>query len=102
MAGVAVIKLSSISGSDADSIMNQIKSIAQQLNIKVRGPIPLPTKHIIQTTRKTPAADGSHTFERWELRVHKRMIKVFASDQALHQILRITVPDTVQIEISLS
>ncbi len=102
MTGKAIIKLSSISEKDADSIMSQIKSIAEQLNIKVKGPMPFPTKHIVQTTRKTPGADGSHTFERWELRIHKRMIEVFANDQALHQILRITVPDTVQIEISLS
>jgi len=100
--GVAIIKLISTNRKDADSIARQIKSIAQAVNVKSRGPVPLPTRRISQTTRKTPAADGSHTFEKWELRIHKRLIQIDGSEQALRQVMRIPVPDTVQIEISLS
>ena len=100
--GLAVIKLVSTNPKDVDSIANQIKAIAKSLNVKSRGPVPLPTRRISQTTRKTPAADGSHTFEKWEMRIHKRLIKIDGSEQALRQIMRIPVPDTVQIEISLS
>ncbi len=102
MAGIAVIKLSSISQKDADSVMQQIKSIATASSVKFSGPVPLPTKHISHTTRKAPGADGSHTYEKWELRVYKRLIQLYANDQALRQVMRIPVPDTVQIEISLS
>ncbi len=99
---IAIIKLVSVNIKDADSIAKQIKSIANSLNVKSRGPIPLPTRRISQTTRKTPAADGSHTYEKWELRIHKRLIQIDGSEQALRQVMRIPVPDTVQIEISLS
>jgi small subunit ribosomal protein S10 len=99
---IAIIKLISTNMRDADTIAKQIKSIAVSLNVKSRGPIPLPTRHISQTTRKTPAADGSHTYEKWELRIHKRLIQIDGSEQALRQVMRIPVPDTVQIEISLS
>ncbi len=99
---IAIIKLVSINRKDVDSIAKQIKSIAQSLNVKSRGPVPLPTRRISQTTRKTPAADGSHTYEKWELRIHKRLIQIDGSEQALRQVMRIVVPDTVQIEISLS
>ncbi|MCL4411336.1 30S ribosomal protein S10 [Candidatus Marsarchaeota archaeon] len=102
MVGVAVIKLSSISQKAADSVMQQIKTIAMSAGVKFSGPVPLPTKHISHTTRKAPGADGSHTYEKWELRVHKRLIQLYANDQALRQVMRIPVPDTVQIEISLS
>jgi small subunit ribosomal protein S10 len=98
---LAVIKLVSTVAKDVDSIAKQIKTIATSLNIKSKGPVPLPTRIISQTTRKNPTSDGSHTYERWELRIHKRLLQIDGSEQALRQIMRIPVPDTVQIEISL-
>jgi small subunit ribosomal protein S10 len=99
---VAVIKLVSTRAADVDSIAKQIKAIVQSINVKCKGPVPLPTHVLSQTTRKSPGKTGSHTFERWEIRFHKRMITIDGSEQALRQIMRIPVPDTVQIEISLS
>lgn len=97
----AVIKLEGIAAEDIDNIAKQIKSIAATIQIKSRGPIPLPTRLISQTTRKAPGGDGSKTYEKWQMRVHKRLIVIEGSEQALRQIMRIPVPDTVQIEISL-
>ncbi len=99
---IARIKLSSLSYKDADSIMNQIKNIAESPEINVKGPIPFPTKKVTQTVRKAPNGSGSHTFERWQMRIHKRMIQINANDQTLRQIMRIHVPDSVQIEINIS
>ncbi|MEM3875890.1 MAG: 30S ribosomal protein S10 [Candidatus Micrarchaeaceae archaeon] len=99
---VASIKLVSTKAKDIDAISKQIKTIANTLNIKSRGPIPLPVHNIIHTTRKTPCADGSHTFEKWQMRVHKRLLYIESDEQVLRQVMRIQVPDTVQIEISLS
>jgi len=98
----AVIKLVSTTSTDIDAIAMQIKSIADSIQVKSKGPIPLPTKRVAHTTRKTPCGDGSHTYEKWEMRVHKRLIIIDGSEQALRQIMRIRVPDTVQIEISLA
>ncbi len=98
----AIIKLVSTVAKDIDAIAGQIKSIATTINVASRGPIPLPTKRLAHTTRKTPCGDGSHTYEKWEMRVHKRLIIIDGSEQALRQVMRIRVPDTVQIEISLA
>ena len=68
--------------------------------MKYKGPIPLPTRHMSIPTRKTPASDGSHTFDHWEMRIHKWLVEIEGSDQALRQIMRIPVPDAVQIEIT--
>ncbi len=100
--GIAVIKLVSTSAKDVVAIASQIKSIAVSLNVKSKGPVPLPTHTISQTVRKNPGKTGSHTFERWEMRIHKRLIEIDGSEQALRQVMRIPVPDNVQIEISLS
>ncbi len=98
---LAVIKLVSTSKNDVNTIAGQIKDIATTPGIKCKGPVPLPTRRMSQTVRKTPCGDGSHTYEKWELRFHKRLIELDVSEQALRQIMRIPVPDTVQIEISL-
>ncbi len=99
---VARIKIISRNVKDAISIAGQIVEIAKTLNIKFKGPIPLPTRRYKITTRKTPCGDGSHTYERWEMRIHKLLVQIDGSDQALRQVMRIPVPDTVQIEMSLS
>lgn len=99
---VARIKIISRNVKDAISIASQIVEIAKALNIKFKGPVPLPTRRLKITTRKTPCGDGSHTYERWEMRIHKRLVQIDGSDQALRQVMRIPVPDTVQIEMSLS
>jgi SSU ribosomal protein S10P len=98
----ARIKLISRNANDVKSIANQIIEIAKALNIKYSGPIPLPTRILRVTTRKTPCGDGSHTFEHWEMRIHKWIVEIEGSDQALRQVTRIPVPDTVQIEMTLS
>ena len=98
----AIIKLVSTTPKDIDSIASQIKSIADSIQVKSKGPISLPTRRLAHTTRKSPCGDGSHTYEKWEMRVHKRLIIIDGSEQALRQIMRIKVPDTVQIQISLA
>ncbi|MGC8568003.1 MAG: 30S ribosomal protein S10 [Candidatus Micrarchaeia archaeon] len=97
----AIIKLVSTSSKSVEDISHQIKSIADSINVKYRGPIPLPVHRISETVRKAPNGDGSKTFEKWELRIYKRLIEIDGNDQAFRQIMRIPVPDNVQIEISL-
>ena len=67
----------------------------------MHGPIPLPTKKLVVTTRRTPCGDGSDTYEHWQMRVRKRIIDVAGDERILRQIMRVRVPDTVHIEISL-
>ena len=102
MAVVAKIKLVSLSKEEARDVAKQIADIAKGICIKYRGPIPLPTRHMIISTRKTPCGDGSDTYDHWESRIHKWLIEIEGNDQALRQVMHIPVPDSVQIEIELS
>jgi small subunit ribosomal protein S10 len=99
---VARIKLISRNRTAARDIAKQIAEIAKSLGVKCNGPIPLPTRNIKVTTRKTPCGDGSKTYERWQMRIHKWLVSIDGSDTALRQVMRIPVPDTVQIEMILS
>ncbi len=98
----ARIKLISRTAKASRDIAKQIIDIAKGLGVKSKGPIPLPTRRMIIPTRKTPCGDGSHTWDHWEMRIHKWLVEIEGSDQALRQIMRIPVPDAVQIEITLS
>ena len=94
----------SLSGTDpkkVDSVCTQIKSISERTGVAMSGPIPLPTKRLIVPCRKSPDGEGSETWDRWEMRVHKRLIYLDADDRALRSLMRIKVPDDVNIEIVL-
>ena len=99
---IARIKIISRNAKDVASIANQIMEIAKSVGVKKKGPIPLPTRRLYISTRKTPAHDGSHTYDHWEMRIHKWFVEIDGSEQALRQVMRIPVPDTVQIEMSIS
>lgn len=97
----ARIRLTSIDFNRLDGVCGEIKDIANKLGTKMAGPIPLPTKKIPAHTRKTPCGEGTATWDRLELRVHKRLIEVEANERLMRRIMRIKVPDEVFIEINL-
>lgn len=93
-----------MSGTDpekVDSVCTQIKQISTRTGVAIRGPIPLPTKRLHVPCRKSPDGEGSETWDRWEMRIHKRLIDLDADERALRQLMRIQVPDGVNIEIVL-
>lgn len=97
----ARIKLSSTDTAKLNEVCQQIKMIADRTGIVLTGPIPLPTKKIKITVRKSPDGEGTATFDRWEMRVHKRLIDMQADERALRQLMRVQVPEEVSIEIEM-
>ena len=95
------IKLQSIDIGKLNEVVNIIKDIASSAGTPISGPIPLPTKKLKITTRKTPCGNGSATFDRYEMRIHKRVIDLVANDKVLHSIMRIHIPRTVNIKIEM-
>jgi small subunit ribosomal protein S10 len=92
-------------GRDVDQLQDvcsQIVDVTQKTGTKYAGPIPLPTKKMRITTRKAVSGDGTETWDRWDLRIHKRIIDINANERSLRQIMRIQVPDGVHIEIELT
>lgn len=101
MAQRARISLSGTDPETVDEICQQIQTISERTGVEMKGPIPLPTKKLVVPCRKSPDGEGSETWERWEMRVHKRLIDIDADERALRQLMRIQVPDEVHIEIVL-
>ena len=102
---VAKIKLSGKNAKELDAISVEIIGVAKKFGVSHRGPIPLPTKIMKVTTLKTPCGDGTGhgnaTFDKWEMRIHKRIIEVQADDRTLRQIMRVNIPQGLHVEIKL-
>ena len=84
-----------------DHVCRQIKDIASKTGTEMKGPVPLPTKKLTVPVRKCPDGEGSETWDRWQMRIHKRLVDLQADDRAMRQLLRIQVPDGVHISIGL-
>lgn len=95
------IKLKSIKIEDLNKICEQIKEIASKSGTPISGPIPLPTKKLKITTRKSPCGNGTATFDNFEMRIHSRVIDLPADDRVLHQIMRLYIPRNVTIKIEM-
>lgn len=87
---------------ELEDVSDQIITVSQKTGANYSGPIPMPTKKLRITSRKSPDGEGTATWDRWEMRIHKRIIDIDADERALRQIMRIQVPDGVHIEIELT
>jgi small subunit ribosomal protein S10 len=101
MVNKARIRLTSTDPKKLDEICNELKNIAERTGVKMAGPIPLPTKRLTVPVRKSPCGEGTHTWDKYQLRIHKRLIDISAEERVMRRIMRIKVPDEVFIEISL-
>ena len=95
----ARIKLSGIEISKLNEICNSIKDIAEKTKVKMSGPIPIPTKKMKITTRRSPCGDGKASWENFEMRVHKRLIDLGVDERALRLIMRVPIPEGISVEI---
>ncbi|EPB69600.1 ribosomal protein S10, partial [Ancylostoma ceylanicum] len=73
---------------------------AKNENLVVKGPIRLPTKVLRITTRKTPCGEGSKTWDRFQMRIHKRLINLHTPADLLRQITSISIEPGVNVEVT--
>ena len=73
---------------------------AKKKGVEVRGPVRMPTKVLRITTRKTPCGEGSKTWDRFQMRIHKRVIDIFSTIEDFRQITNITMEAGVEIEVT--
>ncbi|MBS7247389.1 MAG: 30S ribosomal protein S10 [Candidatus Jordarchaeales archaeon] len=97
-----IIQLSSTDHQKLDEVCSQIKELAKKRGVRIAGPIPLPTKRLRVPVRKGPSGQGTATWDKWEMRIHKRLIVLHDPDErTLKQIMRIRIPEEIFIEMSL-
>ena len=97
----ARIKLASIDIDKINEVCSYISDISKKTGVEMRGPIPLPTKKLKVTTRKSPCGEGKASWERYEMRIHKRLIDLGIDERALRLVMRVPIPEGLNIEIEM-
>ena len=98
----ARIKLASIDINKINDVCNYIKDIADKTGVNMRGPIPLPTKRLKVTTRKSPDGEGTATWDHYEMRIHKRLIEILnPTPKIIDALINLSLPAGVDIEIKV-
>lgn len=75
---------------------------AKDKRLKVKGPVRLPTKVLRITTRKSPCGEGTNTWDRFEMRIHKRLIDLYSPSEIVKQITSISIEPGVEVEVTIA
>ncbi|KAJ1678806.1 40S ribosomal protein S20 [Spiromyces aspiralis] len=75
---------------------------AKDKQLRVKGPVRMPTKVLTITTRKTPCGEGSKTWDRFEMRIHKRVIDLHSPSEIVKQITSIALEPGVEVEVTIA
>ena len=75
---------------------------AKDKDLKAKGPVRMPTKTLRITTRKTPCGEGSKTWDRFQMRIHKRVIDLHSPSEIVKQITSISIEPGVEVEVTIA
>jgi small subunit ribosomal protein S10 len=95
----ARIKLSSPDYKVLEEVAEKIREVAKRTGVKHSGKITLPTKKMLIATRKSPCGGGTETYEKWQMRIHKRLLDIEADERTLRMVMRVEIPENVKVEI---
>ncbi len=84
-----------------DLVCSDLVSRSKDKQLDVKGPVRLPTKVLSHTVRKSPCGEGSKTWDRYELRIHKRLIDLNSPAEIVKQITRISLEPGVEVEVTM-
>jgi small subunit ribosomal protein S20e len=105
-------------------VSNDLVNRAKDKGLRVKGPVRLPTQVLRITTRKTvsiwcfartmrskligsvkkkqPCGEGSKTWDRYELKVHKRLIDLTSPAEIVKQITSMSIETGVEVEVTIA
>jgi len=95
------ITLTSRKVASLEKVCSELLERAKSKNLRVKGPVRLPTKTLKVTTRKTPCGEGSKTWDMFEMRIHKRLIDLNAPTEVVKQII-INIEAGVEVEVTIA
>merc|ERR1712038_563751 len=96
------ITLTSRNVKNIEKVCTSFKDSAVKKEIKVKGPVRMPTKKLRITTRKAPSGEGTNTWDKFEMRIHKRLIDLYdVSSDAVNQITAIELEAGVEVDVTI-
>jgi small subunit ribosomal protein S20e len=96
------ITLTSRNVKSLEKVCSELIKGAKEHKLRVKGPVRLPTKVLNITTRKSPCGEGTNTWERFEMRIHKRLIDLHSPSDIVKQITSINIEPGVEVEVTVA
>merc|ERR1719198_2558439 len=84
-----------------EKVCSELIMRAKARDLDFKGPVRLPTKTLRITTRKSPCGEGTNTWDRFQMRIHKRLVDLNASSDAVRDITTITISPLVDVEVTI-
>eukprot|EP00835_Amoeboradix_gromovi_P004461 NODE_348_length_10403_cov_0.608210.p6 type:complete len:112 gc:universal NODE_348_length_10403_cov_0.608210:944-1279(+) len=95
------ITLTSTQVKSLERVTSQLLNNAKDYKLKTKGPVRMPTKKLVHTTRRTPCGQGSKTWDRYEMRIHKRVLDLESPGEIIKKITSITIEPGVEVEVTI-
>ena len=96
------ITLTSRSVPNLEKVCADLIKGAKEKRLRVKGPVRMPTKKLVLTTRKAPCGEGTNTYDRFEMRIHKRLIDLHAPSEVVKQITSISIEPGVEVDVTIN
>ena len=85
-----------------EKVCLDLKNKALSKQLKVVGPVRMPTKILRLLVRKSPCGEGTNTFDRFQMRIHKRLLDFHAPSEVIRQITNISIEPGVDVEVTVA
>jgi small subunit ribosomal protein S20e len=96
------ITLTSRNVQNLEKVCADLKKASLEKKLHVSGPVRLPTKKLRITTRKAPSGEGTNTWDRFEMRIHKRLIDLHAPSDVVKQVTNIPIEPGVEAQVTIN
>ena len=96
------ITLTSRNVTNLEKVCADLKKASLDKKLHVSGPVRMPTKKLRITTRKAPSGEGTNTWDRYEMRVHKRLLDSHSPPETARQIAFININSGVEFEVAIA
>lgn len=96
------ITLTSRNVAAVEKVCAELKNKALEKNLKVTGPVRMPTKFLKLVVRKSPCGEGTNTYDRWQMRIHKRVLDLHSPSEVVRQITNISIEPGVDVEVTIA
>ncbi|CEQ40046.1 hypothetical protein JCM5296_003687 [Sporobolomyces johnsonii] len=96
------ITLTSRNVKNLEKVCTDLVNRSKDKDLRVKGPVRLPTKRLHIVTRKTPCGEGSKTWDHLEMKIHKRLIDLESPAEVVKQITSMSIESGVEVEVTIA
>ena len=80
-----------------ESACNEIITRSRNKGYETKGPVRMPTKVLSVTTRKSPCGQGTNTWDKFEMKIHKRVIDIHCPSSVVKDITTFKIDSSVDV-----